>query len=230
MNTSGSATTPTPEKRTSEFTKAGPQSIAPASVVRLTTTSLAGGAGGWPRSIRQAGWWRSTRRQNRWRAAQNSSRHIPSRTQANQSAAISTACHQGLAMSRCGERRRRRNGVDCSGPRFDGGDPSLRSSSCSLRAPRRPSWDSARPEPFRRLSSSLPTRAMSGSRSFGTRKRVPHELANCSGRRMPWCEALGPLKPICGEPFRRPTTSFPFLPVGRRRHGLRNRQPVDGSL
>jgi hypothetical protein len=78
-------------------------------------------------------------------------------------------------MSRCGERRRRRNGVDCSGPRFDGGDPSLRSSSCSLRAPRRPSWDSARPEPFRRLSSSLPTRAKSGSRSFGTRKRVPHD-------------------------------------------------------
>jgi hypothetical protein len=208
MNTSGSATTPTPEKRTNEFTKAGPQSIAPASVVRLTTTSLAGGAGGWPRSIRQAGRRRSTRRQNRWRAAQNSPRHILSRTQANQSAAISTACHQGLAMSRCGERRKRRNGVDCSGPRFDGGDPSLRSSSCSLRAPRRPSWIALGPNRF----GGYPAACRQGRRAVPDRsvrgKGCPTTLANCSGRRMPRREALGPLKPICGGPFRRPTTSF----------------------
>jgi hypothetical protein len=56
MNTSGSATTPTPEKRTSEFTKAAPQSIAPASVVRLTTISWpVGPEGGRDRSGRPGG-------------------------------------------------------------------------------------------------------------------------------------------------------------------------------
>jgi hypothetical protein len=208
MNTSGSATTPTPEKRTSEFTKAGPQSIAPASVVRLTTISWpVGPEGGRDRSGRPGG---GDRRGGKIGGARRKIVQGISQAERKQ---IKAQQFQQLAVKvwqcpACGERRKRRNGVDCSGPRFDGGDPSLRSSSCSSRAPRRPSWIALGPNRF----GGYPAACRQGRRAVPDRsvrgKGCPTTLANCSGRRMPWREALGPLKPICGGPFRRPTTSF----------------------